>query len=87
MSRLCPRHADIRDCPLYHGAHEPGPNCLDVDLAPLGKCLGSNRAVYDRILAALKLANPELVFECESAALLRQSARQRAANMRAAGIH
>lgn len=44
---MCPRFADIQDCPLYHGMHEPGPSCYDAEGLPFGKCavaLGKIRA-------------------------------------------
>lgn len=70
---MCPRFADIQDCPLYHGMHEPGPSCYDAEGLPFGKCaVALGKISYEETYARLLVRNPRLVFECEATAMMRR---------------
>lgn len=81
------RHADIRNCPLYHAMHiAGGPSCWS-DRIPEGLCAVDLGADYDALVAAFRAKHPREVAECEMMAEARAIAEQRNRNMRAAGVH
>lgn len=85
---MCPRHADIRFCPLYHASHGDAPEygCDDGQLGT-GQCAVHRGFDYDRAVAGLRVKLPGYVEEIE----FREDAEARRAqhlrNIRAAGLH
>lgn len=80
----CP-HADVVDCPLYHGMHVTGPSCFHEKL--FEGCAVDHGADYDVLLSALQATNPMLVAECEMMATARAVKEQRWRNRHHNGIH
>lgn len=81
------RHADIRNCPLYHAMHIPGaPSCRSPRLEE-GLCAVDLGADYNALLLALTIEHPREVAECEWHAAQRAEAERRERNGRQYAVH
>ena len=82
----CP-HADIRFCPLYLAAHVAGAGGCDDGHLGEGGCAVDRGMNYADEAARLQVTQFHLVAEAEYAERQDATIKQRARNMRAAGIH
>ena len=85
----CP-HGDIRFCPLYLAAHGPGGGGCDDGRLGEGGCAadrGFGRGMdYGAALGRLQATHFEMIARAEFAERQEAAQRQRARNMRAAGV-
>lgn len=87
MSR-CP-HTDIRLCPLYVAAHDADlahMSCIDGSEAGLPTCGVARGRDYDASVAALRIAGAGLVEHVEWQRDIERRRKQRAREMRLAGV-
>lgn len=86
MKNRCP-HKDVRFCPLYVASHIPmGVGCDDGQLG-IGACAVARGMNYRRQIEQLRLVDPALVARLAFLEQAMDAGKQRARNLRAAGIH